>query len=92
VALTVGALDDRVSTLIGIAPALHMYDFAALQVSRKPKFFVQGELDEICPLRNLELFFNELPEPKKLMVVSGANHLFNGKAEQLGEALARVLS
>src|ERR687897_1366477 len=68
VALTVGALDDRVSTLIGIAPALHMYDFAALQVSRKPKFFVQGELDEICPLRNLELFFNELPEPKKLMV------------------------
>jgi uncharacterized protein len=91
VALTAGALDDRVSTLVGIAPALHMYDFAALRASRKPKFFVQGGLDEICPLRNLELFFNDLPEPKKLVVVPGANHLFNGKTEQLGEALARAL-
>ena len=36
VALTAGARDDRVSTLIGIAPALEMYDFSELLASRKP--------------------------------------------------------
>ena len=37
VSLTAGARDDRVSTLIGIAPALHLYDFAAVKTSAKPK-------------------------------------------------------
>ena len=36
VALTAGALDDRVTRLIAIAPALHMYDFTALRASEKP--------------------------------------------------------
>jgi alpha/beta superfamily hydrolase len=32
-----------------------------------------------------------LPEPKKLVVVPGANHLFTGKTDQLGDALVQVL-
>src|SRR5829696_6840309 len=52
VALTAGARDDRVSTLIGIAPALRMYDFSEVGASTKPKYFVQGERDELCPLEH----------------------------------------
>jgi len=91
VALTAGALDDRVTRLIAIAPALHMYDFTALRASEKPKYFVQGALDEICPLANLEAFYAELLPPKRLAIVPGANHLFNGQVEQMSSALAGLI-
>jgi uncharacterized protein len=90
VALTAGARDDRVSTLIGIAPALEMYDFSELLASRKPKYFVQGEHDEICPLARMEAFFAELPEPKRLVVVPGANHLFNGQVAAVARAITEM--
>ena len=92
IALTVGAADDRVCTLIGIAPALHMYDFSAVLASTKPKYFVQGESDEICPLPHMEAFFDELQEPKRLVVVPGANHLFSGRVEEVGRALVDMLA
>ena len=57
VALTVGALDDRVRVLIGIAPPLDRYDFSVVAKSTKPKFFIQGELDEICPLKRMYEFY-----------------------------------
>ena len=57
VALTVGAEDPRVSTLIGIAPPLARYDFDAVAASPKPKFFIQGELDELCPLKDMREFY-----------------------------------
>jgi uncharacterized protein len=91
IALTAGAEDDRVSTLIGIAPALHMYDFSTVLTSTKPKYFVQGEADEICPLPHMQAFFDELPEPKRLVVVPGANHLFSGRVEDVGRALEEML-
>jgi alpha/beta superfamily hydrolase len=91
VSLTAGARDDRVTTLIGIAPALHMYDFSAVKESAKPKYFVQGERDELCPLPHMQAFFDQLLPPKRLAVVPGANHLFNGQVEEVGAALVRLL-
>ena len=91
IALTAGARDARVTTLIGIAPALQMYDFSEVRTSRKPKYFVQGERDEICPLRFMQSFFAELSEPKRLVVVPGATHLFTGRVEELGRSIAAML-
>jgi alpha/beta superfamily hydrolase len=91
VSLTAGARDGRVSTLIGIAPALHMYDFSTVKASAKPKYFVQGERDELCPLAHMQAFYDELLPPKRLAVVPGANHLFNGQVEEVGAAIVRLL-
>ena len=87
VALTVGAEDDRVSALLGIAPPIEMYDFGALRRSTKPKFFIQGERDELCPLKTLREFYAQVPEPKELVVVDGADHLFDGHVSEVGEAV-----
>jgi uncharacterized protein len=91
VALNVGAVDPRVSVLIGIAPPLDRYDFSAVAVSAKPKFFVQGERDELCPLKRLYEFYGGLPEPKDLVVIEGADHLFDGKVLEVGDALEDLL-
>lgn len=93
IALEAGAVDPRVSVLIGIAPPLTrpQYSFEHTLASTKPKFFVQGALDDICPMRDMLAFYSRLPEPKELVVIDGANHLFEGKTVEVGEALEDLL-
>jgi alpha/beta superfamily hydrolase len=98
VALEVGAADDRVHTLIGIAPPVATsvsgmdYSFPNTLASTKPKFFVQGEADEVCPLEGMWAFYGKLEEPKELVVIDGADHLFEGKTPEVGEALEDLLA
>lgn len=92
VAMTVGATDDRVCVLIGIAPPVDRYDFSAVRVSTKPKFLVQGERDEICPLKSTYEFYGTLPEPKELVVIDAAGHLFDGRVLEVGDALEDLLA
>jgi alpha/beta superfamily hydrolase len=98
VALETGAADDRVSALIGIAPPVatsvsgQPYEFSNTLASRKPKFFVQGEGDEVCPLEAMWEFYGRLDEPKELVVVDAADHLFDGKTVEAGEALEDLLA
>jgi alpha/beta superfamily hydrolase len=98
VALEVGAVDPRVSLLIGIAPPVvtsvsgQNYTFEATLASTKPKFFVQGEADEVCPIEGMWQFYGKLQEPKELVVIDAADHLFDGKAQEVGEALEDLLA
>ena len=98
VALEVGAVDDRVSALIGIAPPVatsvsgQNYTFENTLASTKPKFFIQGEGDEVCPIEGMWAFYGKLQEPKDLVVIDGADHLFEGKAEEVGDALEDLLT
>ena len=91
IALTVGTSDDRVSTLIGLAPPLARYDFEPVRTSAKPKFFVQGEFDELCPLKEMQRFYARAEEPKELVVIDGADHLFDGKTIEVGVAVEDLL-
>ena len=90
-------VDDRVSALIGIAPPVVTsvsgmeYAFPNTLASTKPKFFVQGESDEVCPIQGMWAFYGKLPEPKELVVIDGADHLFTGQAPEVGEALQDLL-
>ena len=98
VALETGAVDDRVSTLIGIAPPVvtsvsgMSYTFPNTLASKKPKFFVQGEADEVCPIEGMWAFYARLEEPKELVVIDGADHLFEGKTQEVGETLEELLA
>jgi len=93
IALETGAADARVSALIGIAPPVTRegYDFANTRVSTKPKFFVQGEADDICPIQDMWKFYGALPEPKELVVIDMADHLFDGHTTEVGEAIEDLL-
>ena len=98
VALEVGAVDDRVTALIGIAPPVttslsgQHYTFEHTLASTKPKFFVQGEADEVCPIEGMWTFYGKLEEPKELVTIDAADHLFEGKTTEVGEALEDLLS
>ncbi len=94
IALETGAADDRVQVLIGIAPPVTRegYDFSNTLKSAKPKFFVQGESDDICPIQDMWKFYGALLEPKELAVIDAADHLFDGHTTEVGEALEDLLA
>jgi alpha/beta superfamily hydrolase len=94
VALDVGAADPRVTLLLAIAPPLEGrgYDFSRVLSCEKPKFFIQGERDDIAPLDAMYRFYAKLLEPKELVVIDGADHLFDGKTTEVGDAIEDLLA
>jgi alpha/beta superfamily hydrolase len=91
ISLSAGAADPRVSALVGIAPPLSRYDFEPVRISTKPKFFLQGERDELCPLKEMQAYYARAADPKELVVIDAADHLFDGKLVELAEAIEDLL-
>jgi alpha/beta superfamily hydrolase len=91
VALLVGAEDPRVTALIGIACPVTKYDYSAVVAAGKPTFLVHGERDELIPMQEIRKFYALLPEPKELVVIDGADHLFDGKVSEVGDAIEDLL-
>jgi alpha/beta superfamily hydrolase len=93
IALETGAADPRVSALIGIAPPVKKdgYTWTRTLASEKPKFFVQGDQDELCHISHLWKFYAQLKEPKDIVVIEGARHLFDGQTQEVGAALEDLL-
>ena len=93
IALEVGSADPRVSLLIGIAPPWEKdgYVWNTIYTTTKQKFFVQGESDELCSIQDMWSHYAKLHEPKELVIIDGANHLFEGKTSEVGEALEDLL-
>ncbi len=91
VGLTIGAEDPRVSLLLGVALPVTRYDFSAVAASRKPKFFIHGEFDEICSLKDVREFYARASDPKELTVIDAADHLFDGKVSEVADAIDDLL-
>ena len=91
IAMTSGADDDRICALIGIAPPVNRYEFASVKLSTKAKFIVHGESDELIPLKTVREFYARLQDPKEFVEIDRANHLFDGQASEVGDALEDLL-
>lgn len=91
IATKVGAAEDRVCALIAIAPPVQTYEFVPVKVSPKPKFIIHGEGDELIPLEHVRRFYAQLQEPKELVEIDRANHLFDGQVGEVGDALVDLL-
>ena len=91
IAMSIGAEDDRICTLIGIAPPVNKYDFTVATASPKPKFIVHGIEDELIPLKTVRELYARMADPKELVEIDRANHLFDGQAAEVGEALEELL-
>jgi alpha/beta superfamily hydrolase len=91
VAMATGAAASNVTTLIGIATTVNRYDFSSVINARKPTFLIHGERDELIPLKEVRRFYAQLPEPKELVVIDAADHLFDGKASEVGDAIEDLL-
>ena len=97
VGLRAACADPRVQAVIGVgtpvAPVAEdteeprVYTFEFLNDCRKPKLFVSGARDKFGPRAKLESMLNAVPEPKKLVMIEGADHFFEGRLRELREAI-----
>jgi len=92
VGLRVACPDARVEAAIGLGlPVVtiddRIYDFEFLRNCTKPKLFISGDRDQFGPRAKLEGIVRSLPEPKKLVLIEGADHFFEGRLRELREAI-----
>lgn len=97
VGLQAACPDARVQAAIGVgtpvAPVAadteqpREYSFEFLSHCAKPKLFVSGARDQFGPQAKLEALVASMPEPKKLVVIEGADHFFEGRLRELREAI-----
>lgn len=91
VGLRVGWEDARVTKLIGLGLPVDNVDASYLRACAKPKLFIQGGNDQFGSRASLEALFATLPEPKRLVIVEGADHFFTGHLNQVGAAIGSWL-
>lgn len=97
VGLRAACADPRVQAVVGVgtpvAPVVadteepRVYTFEFLNDCRKPKLFVSGARDQFGPRVKLQTLVDSLPEPKKLVIIEGADHFFEGRLRELREAI-----
>jgi len=85
--LRVGCEDARVSAVIGLGLPVDKSDMSYLVSCEKPKLIIQGGKDQFGSHANIEAFFATLPEPKRLVIVDGADHFFTGQLDAVGAAI-----
>ena len=84
-----GCRDTRVRMMIGIGTPVA--DMSFLMDCTKPELFIHGALDELIPVEKIETLIRELPEPKRLIKIEGADHLFTGKLGEVSEAVKNLV-
>jgi alpha/beta superfamily hydrolase len=97
VGLRAACADSRVRATIGLGvpvapvaadteePRVYTYEF--LQTCNKPKLFVSGARDQFGPRARLEAMVASLPDPKKLVLIEGGDHFFEGRLREMREAI-----
>jgi uncharacterized protein len=91
IAMTIGVEHPKVSAVIGIATPVCRYDFDAVARSAKAKFLIHGERDEVCSLKEVRAFYARAAEPKELVVIDAADHLFDGRVSEVADAIEDLL-
>jgi alpha/beta superfamily hydrolase len=97
VGLRAACSDERVKAVIGVGiPVVpvaggdeepRVYNFDFLHECAKPKLLVSGARDQFGPRAKLEALAASIPEPKKLVIIEGADHFFEGRLRELREAI-----
>ena len=97
IGLRAACTDARVPAVIGLGTPVvpvaadteeaRVYTFDFMQDCAKPKLFISGARDQFGPRTKLEQLVASVPEPKKLVLIEGADHFFEGRLRELREAI-----
>jgi len=92
VGMQVACADDRVRAAITLGLPVapiddRNYDYTYLESCNKPKLFLSGARDQFGPKPQIEQLVAKIPEPRKLVLIEGADHFFEGRLRELRETI-----
>lgn len=83
--------DKRVAGLISLGTPVNVegraYTYEFFQGCTKPKLFISGSEDQFSTEAALRELVSKLTEPKKLVIVEGADHFFEGQLPVMQAAI-----
>jgi len=77
-----------VAGLVTVAPAVHLYDFAALAPPDCPWLLIQGEADEVVPVAAVRRWLAGLAHTPQARFLPEVGHFFHHRLHDLRAALA----
>jgi alpha/beta superfamily hydrolase len=82
--------DIRALIALGLPTAARdrAYQYSFLQNLTIPKLFLSGDRDQFAPPEQLTQVAASAPEPKRLILIPGADHFFTDQLEAMQRALA----
>jgi len=92
VGLRAACSDERVQAAIGLGLPVspideRTYDFSFLKSCVKPKLFVSGDHDQFGTPAQLKELVQAVSDPKKLVLIAGGDHFFEGRLRELRDAI-----
>jgi uncharacterized protein len=89
--LRVACGDQRVAGLVSLGTPVsaegRVYTYHYIQSCGLPKLFVSGAQDQYGPPEHIRKVVDLAPEPKKLVIVEGASHFFEGHLAEMQAAI-----
>ena len=92
VGLRAACPDERVKALIALGTPVapieeRSYDYEFLNTCTKPKLFLSGARDQFGPRAKLQAVVDCVADPKKLVLIEGADHFFEGRLREVRESI-----
>jgi alpha/beta superfamily hydrolase len=81
-----------VSRLITVAPPVNIFDFSDVSEPGCPWLVIQGDRDEIVPSEEVLTWAGQLRHPPRLITLSGGDHFFHGRLNELRAGLIEHLA
>ena len=86
--------DPRVPGLIALGLPVHAagrdYNYRFLHACTQPKLFLSGDSDQFAPVEQLNAVLSQAADPKRIVLVEGAEHFFQGTPGSPGPKLERM--
>jgi hypothetical protein len=80
--------DLRICGVVAIGLPLWQSEEGFLTSYTRPKLFITGENDSVCPPDVLRRFVEGLPPPKEVRILRGTDHFLIGREKEVAEAVA----
>jgi alpha/beta superfamily hydrolase len=84
--------DPRLAAVAVVAPYVENPSASLLRSYSKPKLFLVGEGDTVCPTEWLQAFVAPLPEPKELRILSDTDHFFWGREREVAGIVGQFIA
>ncbi len=85
----------EITGFISVSPPANMYDFTFLAPCPSSGLMLTGDKDEFVPYDSVKKLVDKLNQQKDITVqhdvVAGANHFFQGKLEDMEEAISAYM-
>lgn len=80
--------DARIRGVVAIGLPMWRSEEGFLRNYTRPKLFIAGEHDSICPPDMLRRFVEDLPPPKEVRILRGADHFVIGREKEVAQIVA----